>query len=344
MTPARFALLCCLALTPAVAHAQTIEWLGTRALGMAGAFVGVADDATAVYWNPAGMATGATVSGVFELGRADVLTDKAALADPSSVATRLGTRMVATSATSFGVSTYRLTMTELVPEGGASTLTDTRRSVATLDRLTTSHYGFALLQTVAEGVVVGGTLKLVRGTAASAAAPASGTVDEALESAEDLPNRKSTAFDLDFGAMLVFGMARAGLLVRNLREPEFELPSSTESFRLKRHARVGIAVTPGRGGYAAGGVTVIGLDFDITKIDSPRGRQRDLSAGLEQWLIGRRIGLRGGIRVNTLDKAQRAGSAGLSFALQTNSYVEAHVTRGRVADDQTWSISARVTF
>ena len=31
---------------------------GTRAAGMAGAFVAVADDATAVYWNPAGVATG----------------------------------------------------------------------------------------------------------------------------------------------------------------------------------------------------------------------------------------------------------------------------------------------
>jgi hypothetical protein len=29
---------------------------------MAGAYVGVADDATAVYWNPAGVATGALVS------------------------------------------------------------------------------------------------------------------------------------------------------------------------------------------------------------------------------------------------------------------------------------------
>ena len=36
--------------------------VGTRASGMAGAYVGVADDATAVYWNPAGVATGALVS------------------------------------------------------------------------------------------------------------------------------------------------------------------------------------------------------------------------------------------------------------------------------------------
>src|SRR3989304_4469026 len=45
---------------PAVAGAQTFGGIGTRAEGMGGAFVAVADDASAVYWNPAGIATGAT--------------------------------------------------------------------------------------------------------------------------------------------------------------------------------------------------------------------------------------------------------------------------------------------
>src|SRR5262245_66325494 len=39
-----------------------VEALGVRAQGMAGAFVAVADDATAIYWNPAGLATGDFVS------------------------------------------------------------------------------------------------------------------------------------------------------------------------------------------------------------------------------------------------------------------------------------------
>ncbi len=34
------------------ASAQGFEAVGTRALGMGGAFVAVADDASAVYWNP----------------------------------------------------------------------------------------------------------------------------------------------------------------------------------------------------------------------------------------------------------------------------------------------------
>ena len=45
------------------------ELVGTRAQGMGGAFVAVADDATATWWNPAGLATGATISFVFDHGR-----------------------------------------------------------------------------------------------------------------------------------------------------------------------------------------------------------------------------------------------------------------------------------
>ena len=40
------------------AGAGGVEVLGVRAQGMAGAFVAVADDATAAYWNPAGLGTG----------------------------------------------------------------------------------------------------------------------------------------------------------------------------------------------------------------------------------------------------------------------------------------------
>ena len=51
------------------ANAQIYEIVGTRAQGMGGAFVAVADDATATWWNPAGLATGAYFSSVVELGR-----------------------------------------------------------------------------------------------------------------------------------------------------------------------------------------------------------------------------------------------------------------------------------
>ena len=51
--------MACLLALPVQASAQSLDTIGTRAQGMGGAFVGVADDASAVYWNPAGLAGGA---------------------------------------------------------------------------------------------------------------------------------------------------------------------------------------------------------------------------------------------------------------------------------------------
>ena len=49
--------LLCLILLPALAQANglNLNSLGSRALAMGGAFVGLADDFSAIYWNPAGM-------------------------------------------------------------------------------------------------------------------------------------------------------------------------------------------------------------------------------------------------------------------------------------------------
>ena len=49
-------------LLSAARSAQTTDPVGVRALGMGGAFTAVADDATATWWNPAGLAGGAYFS------------------------------------------------------------------------------------------------------------------------------------------------------------------------------------------------------------------------------------------------------------------------------------------
>src|SRR6266487_935670 len=48
------------------AYAQAPESIGIRAQGMAGAFTAVADDATATWWNPAGLAGGSYFSTILE--------------------------------------------------------------------------------------------------------------------------------------------------------------------------------------------------------------------------------------------------------------------------------------
>lgn len=45
----------CLLTGGVFANGLSLNSVGTRALGMGGAFVGLADDATAIYWNPAGL-------------------------------------------------------------------------------------------------------------------------------------------------------------------------------------------------------------------------------------------------------------------------------------------------
>src|SRR5215204_386526 len=53
---------------PRGASAQTIESVGTRALGMGGAFVAVANDSSATWWNPGALADGLFLD--MTLGRA----------------------------------------------------------------------------------------------------------------------------------------------------------------------------------------------------------------------------------------------------------------------------------
>src|SRR6185295_7753187 len=50
-----------LTLGAGTAAAQPFEAFGERALGMGGAFVAVANDSTATWWNPAGLASGSLV-------------------------------------------------------------------------------------------------------------------------------------------------------------------------------------------------------------------------------------------------------------------------------------------
>src|SRR5262249_27144760 len=71
----------------APARAQIFEQVGVRAQGLGGAFVAVSDDATATWWNPAGLATGAYFNAVLEYDRArdpdQTRTDAVAVAFPS---------------------------------------------------------------------------------------------------------------------------------------------------------------------------------------------------------------------------------------------------------------------
>src|SRR5688572_25043230 len=85
------------------AEAQTFEGPGSRAQGMT-AFVAVADDASAVYWNPAGLASGAYFSLVLDR------TDAETSADGNSAGSR-SSWLLALTMPAAGLSYYRLRST-----------------------------------------------------------------------------------------------------------------------------------------------------------------------------------------------------------------------------------------
>src|SRR3982750_1098756 len=61
-------------LAAAPARARPTDAIEVRAEGMGGAFTAVADDATAWWWNPAGLAAGPFLNGLIEFGRPDTST------------------------------------------------------------------------------------------------------------------------------------------------------------------------------------------------------------------------------------------------------------------------------
>src|SRR6266567_2804837 len=136
---------------PAGARAQDYEGVGIRAKGMAGAFVAVADDATASWWNPAGLASGAYLNSIIEFGHLDQ-------GDQS--------KAIAVAFPALGLSYYRLIISELQPVASIGANTDSRQDQGPLGvgvrRLEVSQFGTTVGQSIGEHLVVASTLKLVR--------------------------------------------------------------------------------------------------------------------------------------------------------------------------------------
>ena len=111
--------------------------VGARASGMAGAFVAVADDATAVYWNPAGVATGSIVSVVLDAGRF-----QSGPSEPQLTGRHEDTgAVVAVSATAIGAGYFRVGTCGSEP---AVTSSDDRQEVGRC--VTTTTVGVSLVQ------------------------------------------------------------------------------------------------------------------------------------------------------------------------------------------------------
>jgi hypothetical protein len=291
---------------PVLVHAQTFGGVGTRAEGMGGAFVAVADDATAVYWNPAGIATGATFDLQVSKGQDSHVFIGAALPV-------------------LGASYYRTREVTGLPIVSGSPDRQTGGSGEVQVRtLSTSNYGVTVVQTVVSGLVIGTTVRAVRGE---------------IEGFEG-----RTTADFDAGAMVSAGNLRFGLTARNLREPEFETDGGM--VRMTRQFRVGAALAPRALPTGIHGPFSLAFDADLATTPDVRGDRRMAAAGGEYWIRQGLVGVRGGVRWSTVGNSRQALSGGFTVRLPRSVHVDGQVTKhdDDESEDSEWSVGARVTF
>ena len=321
-----------LAGTALPANAQIYEIVGIRAQGMGGAFVAVADDATATWWNPAGLATGAYFSSVIERGR----TTEPAEAKPGGPAWRGETSAYAVVFPALGLSYYRLRISEIAPAASTGDTAPDRQDQGTigtgLRSWTTSQFGMSVGQSLGNHLVIASTLKLVRGGLALSSGPPTG---DPLDAAADLDVSMETEADLDLGAMASFGRTRLGLAMKHARQPAFG--EGANRLLLRRQVRAGVA-------FVARGTVTVAVDADLSKTPTAFGDARHVAAGAEAWLLRRRIGLRGGVSVNTVAETSASSSTGLSLAVRPSTFVDAALTVGSDRSREGWNLGLRVTF
>ena len=314
--------------TAGPAFAQGFEAIGTRPAGMGGAFVAVADDASAVYWNPAGLALGGSY---FSL----VLDGGTSEANPDALsnAGRHSNTLIALTTLPLGLSYYKLSSARVAP-----TPTLSSAPPSSVEHLTTHHIGLTFVQSVTAGIAIATTVKAVRGSAATGVF-LGGDSDALLDAAENLPDRGTTRFDTDIGVLTSYRGLRAGVTIRNLTEPDFPTPGDTE-IELKRQTRAGVAYVGVPGVILAG-------DIDIERTQGSLGEMRNLAAGAEARLV-RRVTVRSGVRFNTLSD-QPGGHApvaaiGASVATFKSLLVDGQLTVGSRYGDRGWGIAARLVY
>ncbi|HKW01202.1 MAG TPA: conjugal transfer protein TraF [Vicinamibacterales bacterium] len=317
--PAAGVLLAAL-LTPGPAQAQFVfESVGIRALGMAGAFVAVADDASAAYWNPAGLVNGTPLGTTIEWNRFQTGNQKA---PPVPGPTLRNSTFASVASWPLGISYGRLRSTWLATGPGG---------VVTSEKVETFQLGGTIVQTIAPGVVLGSTLKYLRGSFATG--PSGGpTVEDALDQGMDLDGPGQNHFDFDIGLMADFKMVRLGLTGRNLLEPQFTSAAGT-SIKLQRLTRAGLAFLPTAG-------LTLAMDVDLDTVDLRDGLRRMIAVGGEGRL-GSRVAVRGGVRWDTKGESQPVTALGVSVSLRSRFWLEGYYSRGQRDEDHGFGIGFR---
>jgi hypothetical protein len=326
-------LLCC---GSSVCDAQTFESVGVRAQGLAGAFVAVADDATASWWNPAGQAGGAYLSAVIEHGQ----TTEPANPSPAGPGLRSTAGDIAVSFPAFGLSYYRLRISEIAAPastaGDSAGRQDQGIAGSSVRSAFINQLGITVGQSLGDHLVVGSTLKLLRGGVSDATSTGAAPLDDA--DALDVPQQTKTSFDV--GAMVTAGHLRLGAVVKNVTEPSFS--GGLTPLVLERQARVGLSWRSVTHGLQKG--ATVAADADLTTTSTAVGDVRHVAGGMEFWTGKGRFGARGGVSANTIGATRPAASGGLSLSLTRGLTANVSRTVGRDDSVTGWSTSVSVAF
>ena len=315
--------LCLLALVLGAGSAsgQALETVGSRAAGMAGAFVAVASDSSAVWWNPAALPTGPLAN--ISLGFGDARNGGPV---PGSAGR---TTALAVTLPLLGVHVASYDHVRVANRRGGAT---------GVSRVAVRQLGLTLVQSLVSGVHVGGTLKYLRGSWASGQRFVDGSQAMAEARALSSPDAEGR-WDADLGVIAVHHGWRVGLLARHLSAPSFG--QGAEAIRLGRQARVGVAFDAAA---ADGPPLTVAADVDLTSTDDPDGLSRAAAVGVERWLRGGQIGLRTGLRVSTAGDPRPAASAGASVMVKSGLFLEVSGTAGSSDALRNWGVTARISF
>jgi hypothetical protein len=307
-------------LLPVQAAAQsTFEVVGPRALGMGGAFAGVANDPSAVHWNPAGLVHGGPVGMTFEWDRFQTGNQKAPTAPGP---TRDSTGFTSIASMPLGVSYGRFKTTRLVGSPSGQVYAET---------LTVGQIGVTVLQSIVQGLVVGSTVKFERGRPTFGPVT-SETVEDALEEGSDLEGEYETTVDFDVGIMADMRKLRIGVTSKNLRSPVFSAIAGI-AVALPRRTRLGVAVLPTAG-------LTFALDVDLDTADLTGGLRRMIALGGESRL-GARAAVRGGVRWSRDDSGRQIGTVGGSVMIRRGFWVDGYYTHGRHDEDRGFGMALR---
>ncbi len=134
---------------------------------------------------------------------------------------------------------------------------------------------------------------------------------------------------------------RLGLSARNLAAPTFAGADGV-SWTLDRRVRAGVAVVADadRAGRQA---WVVAADADLTRDDQVAGSWRGIGAGVERWIAGRRVAVRGGVDASTAGAARAAATGGVSVAVPGGFFLDVAGVAG-AQRRRGWGLSAHVMF